>query len=144
MFVVGAIQSALFLGSWNDPFGLIGYYYEHWTRQNYALGLVLLNVIGVGIFVAKALMIVFVQMWLRWTLPRPRIDQVLYACVKVLLPLGCGNFMALAAYLWLVEPLADFQQSVQMALMIAGFAGVLVLTICIVWWRHTLKNPARI
>ena len=33
--------------------------------------------------------IVFVQMWLRWTLPRPRIDQVLYACVKVLLPMAC-------------------------------------------------------
>ena len=34
-------------------------------------------------------MIIFVQMWLRWTLPRPRIDQVLYACVKVLLPMAC-------------------------------------------------------
>src|SRR5205814_6571507 len=98
MFVVGAIQSALFLGSWNDPFGLISYYYEHWTRQNYALGLVLLNVIGVGIFVIKALTIVFVQMWLRWTLPRPRIDQVLYACVKVLLPLAC--VLLLGAAMW--------------------------------------------
>ena len=25
MFVVGGIQAALFLGGWNDPFGLIGY-----------------------------------------------------------------------------------------------------------------------
>ena len=37
-------------------------------------------------------------MWLRWTLPRPRIDQVLYACVKVLLPLAC--VLLLGAALW--------------------------------------------
>ena len=49
-------------------------------------------------FVTKALGIVFVQMWLRWTLPRPRIDQVLYACVKVLLPLSC--VLLLGAALW--------------------------------------------
>ena len=46
----------------------------------------------------KALTIVFVQMWLRWTLPRPRIDQVLYACVKVLLPMAC--VLLLGAVLW--------------------------------------------
>ena len=46
----------------------------------------------------KALLIVFVQMWLRWTLPRPRIDQVLYACVKVLLPIAC--VLLLGAALW--------------------------------------------
>ena len=37
-------------------------------------------------------------MWLRWTLPRPRIDQVLYACVKVLLPLAC--VLLLGAAIW--------------------------------------------
>jgi uncharacterized membrane protein (DUF373 family) len=37
-------------------------------------------------------------MWLRWTLPRPRIDQVLYACVKVLLPLSC--VLLLGSALW--------------------------------------------
>jgi len=44
------------------------------------------------------MMIIFVQMWLRWTLPRPRIDQVLYACVKVLLPMACA--ILLGAALW--------------------------------------------
>src|SRR5205085_228849 len=105
MFVVGGIQTALFLGGWNDPFGLIGYWYPRLiagynadpTMAN-ASGLILLNLIGCGIFVAKALAIVFVQMWLRWTLPRPRIDQVLYACVKVLLPLSCA--LLLGAALW--------------------------------------------
>jgi hypothetical protein len=37
-------------------------------------------------------------MWIRWTLPRPRIDQVLYACVKVLLPMTC--VLLLGAALW--------------------------------------------
>jgi hypothetical protein len=37
-------------------------------------------------------------MWLRWTLPRPRIDQVLYACVKVLLPASC--VLLLGGALW--------------------------------------------
>jgi NADH-quinone oxidoreductase subunit H len=100
MFVVGGIQTALFLGGWNDPFGLIGLGREYYARPEHysSTVLILLNLIGVGLFVIKALGIVFVQMWLRWTLPRPRIDQVLYACVKVLLPLAC--VLLLGAALW--------------------------------------------
>src|SRR6184192_2260400 len=33
MFVVGGIQTALFLGSWHDPFGLIGYYHHELTKD---------------------------------------------------------------------------------------------------------------
>src|SRR5205809_605638 len=99
MFVVGGIQTALFLGSWHDPFGLIGYYHQKLINDpNGTTGLILLNIIAATIFVTKAGIIIFVQMWLRWTLPRPRIDQVLYACVKVLLPLAC--VILLAATLW--------------------------------------------
>jgi NADH-quinone oxidoreductase subunit H len=100
MFVVGGIQAALFLGGWNDPFGFIGHAYHNVmsaAEPSKAL-ILLLNVAGAAIFVAKALIIIFVQMWLRWTLPRPRIDQVLYACVKVLLPLAC--VLLLGAALW--------------------------------------------
>src|SRR3954468_23842783 len=100
MFVVGGIQAALFLGSWNDPFGLIGYYYHQFSAapDEHTVGLIVLNLLGAGMFVSKALLIVFVQMWIRWTLPRPRIDQVLYACVKVLLPMAC--VLLLGAALW--------------------------------------------
>jgi NADH-quinone oxidoreductase subunit H len=98
MFIVAGIQTALFLGGWNDPFGLIGYFHTQAVADNndwlrFAVGL-----IGVAIFVTKALTLVFVQMWIRWTLPRPRIDQVLYACVKVLLPMTC--VLLLGAALW--------------------------------------------
>lgn len=100
MFVIGAIQASLFLGGWNDPFGIVGYYYSHFSADPIAHrnGLILLNFAAAGIFVVKVLMLVFVQMWLRWTLPRPRIDQVLYACVKVLLPAAC--VLLLGGALW--------------------------------------------
>src|SRR4051812_20214094 len=83
MFVVGGIQAALFLGGWNDPFGFIGWAHARLMQnpETNAGWLILLNFLGAGIFVLKCMAIIFVQMWLRWTLPRPRIDQVLYACV---------------------------------------------------------------
>jgi hypothetical protein len=56
------------------------------------------------------LAIVFVQMWLRWTLPRPRIDQVLYACVKVLLPLACVLLLGAALWQLFVPELAIYPQ----------------------------------
>ena len=100
MFVVGGVQTALFLGGWNDPFGLIGYYHHQFTQDpaSHTAGLIVLNVIAAAVFIAKASTIILVQMWLRWTLPRPRIDQVLYTCVKVLLPLAC--VILLGAAIW--------------------------------------------
>lgn len=43
-----------------------------------------LNLIG------KSFVLLFVMLWLRWTLPRVRIDQVMHMCLKVLLPIGLG------------------------------------------------------
>jgi NADH-quinone oxidoreductase subunit H len=105
MFVVSGIQVGLFLGGWNDPLGLLGFFdarcrplWEANPSFATAWPLLLVNLAGVGIFLVKVILLIFVQMWLRWTLPRPRIDQVLYACIKVLLPLGCT--LLLGAALW--------------------------------------------
>jgi hypothetical protein len=113
MFIVGGIQAALFLGGWNDPFGLIGWAYMHYRplydadpTLSTAIPLLLVNVIGAGIFASKAMAIIFVQMWIRWTLPRPRIDQVLYACVKVLLPMSCVILLGAALWQLLVPDLS--------------------------------------
>jgi hypothetical protein len=98
MFVIGVIQAGIFLGSWNDPFGLIGYFHERFIAQNNAWGLLVVNLLACGVLITKGLGIIFVQMWIRWTLPRPRIDQVLYACVKVLLPMACALLIGAAAW----------------------------------------------
>ncbi len=88
MFLVAAVQTGLFLGGWNDPFGLIGYWH-HRLAGGAAVPLLALNAVAAGVFVGKCAALVLVQIWVRWTFPRPRIDQVLYVCVKVLLPLAC-------------------------------------------------------
>lgn len=100
MWVVAGVQVALFLGAWHDPFGLLGYYHARYTASGSDWGLFWVNVIASGMFLLKLLALVYVQMWIRWTLPRPRIDQVLYVCVKVLLPLACA--LLLGAAVWQV------------------------------------------
>ena len=117
MFVVSAIQVAIFLGGWNDPFGLLGYYHHTFLNEPAGpngWGLVAVNLIGVGVFMAKCTALIYIQMWIRWTLPRPRIDQVLYVCVKVLLPLACVLLLGAAVWALLVTgrdgiPWRDYQ-----------------------------------
>ena len=47
------------------------------------------NTVNVLVFIIKCWLLVFVMMWVRWTLPRLRIDQVMMTCLKYLLPLSC-------------------------------------------------------
>jgi NADH-quinone oxidoreductase subunit H len=136
MFVVGGIQAALFLGGWNDPFGLIGKGYQHYLREEHysAAMLIGLNLLGVTMFVLKALGIIFAQMWLRWTLPRPRIDQVLYACVKVLLPLACVLLLGASLWEWLVPdrpgvPWVDYNPWYLPAWFNRGYGATLIVQI---------------
>jgi len=79
MFVVSAVASVLFLG---------GYLAPHPLLQSLAfLGL---PAVGLGWFWLwwKAWALMFVMMWLRWTLPRTRVDQLMYVAWKVLLPIS--------------------------------------------------------
>ena len=70
MFAVASIASAMFLGGWNSPFG------------EFLSG----PIWGVFWVLSKGMALVFVQMWLRWTLPRLRVDQLMYVGWKVLIP----------------------------------------------------------
>jgi NADH-quinone oxidoreductase subunit H len=128
MFIVGAMASLLFLGAWYDPFGIV-YWMEQHGQGWWAA------VLGTGVIVVKGFAMVFVQMWVRWTLPRLRIDQVMYLCIKVLLPLAVVDLVGSAAWVALVPatsaPYGFIQSGVQIALALVGtaaalyFAGVL-------------------
>ena len=66
------------------------------------VGLFLVNLYGVFWMGAKAMTVIWIQIWLRWTLPRIRIDQVLHVCIKVLLPIGLVTLIGTAVWIALV------------------------------------------
>lgn len=94
MFAVSGIATALFLGGWHIGIPII----EHTPLRDCALGNYIANLIGFTVFLAKGCSLVFLQMWVRWTLPRLRIDQVMMTCLKYLLPISC--FLFLGVVLW--------------------------------------------
>jgi NADH-quinone oxidoreductase subunit H len=70
MFLVSAIAASLFLGGWASPFG------------EFLSG----PVWGAFWFISKGMFFIFLQVWIRWTLPRLRVDQLMFTSWKVLTP----------------------------------------------------------
>ncbi len=112
MFLVSGLAAVLFFGGWNGPipifhllpafFGLEGGPSGHWAYEQgeatwRLLGFIA-NVAGVHNLILKAVVGVIVMMWIRWTLPRLRIDQVMTVCLKYCVPLAAIFFIG--AVLW--------------------------------------------
>jgi NADH-quinone oxidoreductase subunit H len=81
MILVAGVATTLFLGGWTQV--LPGE--SQWIP-------------GPVMFFIKAMVLIFVQMWLRWSLPRLRVDQLMYFNWKVLLPL---SFILILGVGWL-------------------------------------------
>lgn len=100
MYLVSAIAAILFLGGWHTGIPLVGLddaLISMRHGDSAALSF-LANFIGMLVLVSKGVLLVFVQMWLRWTLPRLRIDQVITTCLKYFIPISC--FLFLGAIFW--------------------------------------------
>jgi len=84
MFVVSAVAATAFLGGWQSPFA------------NF------LNSPAWGVFwmMSKTFFLIFVMIWVRWTVPRLRVDQLMHLCWKVFIPIGLFNVFAVA--IWIV------------------------------------------
>jgi NADH-quinone oxidoreductase subunit H len=115
MFAVSGIAILLFLGGWH--LGL------PWDLQ----GSIGANVVNALVFVIKGWLLVFVMMWVRWTLPRLRIDQVMMTCLKYLLPLSC--LLLLGVSLWQVAMPAVVLQWFKVPMSLACLA----LTVMVGW-----------
>lgn len=109
MFAVSGIATLLFLGGWHvglPLWTLAGAPAElaawlSWPHPVLNVG----NLINATVFVLKGFLLVFVMMWVRWTLPRLRIDQVMMTCLKYLLPISCALLLGISFWEVLLRPM---------------------------------------
>ena len=90
MFLVSALAAVLFLGGWNGPIpvaALLGLSEGTGDTAHY-----LVRLVGCGNLLIKATLGVLLMMWVRWTLPRLRIDQVMTTCLKYCTPIAAAMF----------------------------------------------------
>jgi NADH-quinone oxidoreductase subunit H len=105
MFVVSGLATILFLGAWYSPLPM------SWSvpiADALGNGVAARAVVGILFsgpiwFILKCVFFLYVQIWLRWTLPRIRIDQVLYGCVQVMLPLTMLLLLGTTLWVWADE-----------------------------------------
>src|SRR6266576_2714169 len=89
---VCAMVTTLFFGGWDIPF-------TRWDES----GGVLQSIATSGFFFLKVMFWVFFVMWIRWTLPRFRYDQLMALGWKVLLPLALAYIMVICVAIYLIE-----------------------------------------
>jgi NADH-quinone oxidoreductase subunit H len=102
MLAVSLLASILFLGGWNGPIpfaNLIGLTEGGSLHSMWGgFATFLAGVLGTINLIGKGFLGVVVMMWVRWTLPRLRIDQVMTTCLKYCVPISAVMFVG--ATLW--------------------------------------------
>jgi NADH-quinone oxidoreductase subunit H len=84
MFISSTILAVLYFGGYNYP-GM------HWMVEN--VGVNAANIIGIGVLFIKICAFIFFYMWVRWTIPRFRYDQLMNLGWKILIPLSIINII---------------------------------------------------
>jgi NADH-quinone oxidoreductase subunit H len=91
---VSALMATLFFGGWDIPFTM-------W--DNVAPHTFLKTILTFGFFWVKILFFVFVFIWVRWTLPRFRYDQLMALGWKFMLPTSLAYIVIVAVATWALE-----------------------------------------
>ncbi len=100
MFAVSGLAAILFFGGWNGPFPI-----TEWLGLADASNPVLHylgNLVGLLNFIGKCVFGITFMMWVRWTLPRLRIDQVMTTCLKYCTPIAAGMFLGVVLWTYFV------------------------------------------
>jgi NADH-quinone oxidoreductase subunit H len=121
--VLAAITVAIFFGGWHPIL------FEGSLRAN--LSPVWFAAVGAGAFLAKTLLLCWVQLVIRWTLPRFRFDQIQKLCWKILLPTTLANVFLTAA-LVLLDP----------SLELLAIVGLVEIAVIVVATAAVSRQPA--
>jgi NADH:ubiquinone oxidoreductase subunit H len=129
VYVVGAVVSTVFLGGWNVPFV---------SADTVATSLGL-GILSMMVMLSKVVTLTFVIIWIRWSLPRFRVDQMMSLCWKWLLPGAFAAFVAGAAWTWLTvsAPLLDVVMRWAMFLVAGVGLGFVFFRLVVRTFRRT-------
>lgn len=117
MFAVSSLACLLFLGGWHTGF----LPFELTDRLGYWWG----NLLNSGVIIGKSSMLVLVMMWIRWSLPRLRIDQVMMTCLKYFLPIGCALVIGVSVWqLYLASAIGEATRFILAGTSVLFAAGV--------------------
>jgi NADH-quinone oxidoreductase subunit H len=87
MFISAAIISSLYFGGYNFPF-----------VDQLGLSPNILSIVGTLIFFGKIFFFIFFFMWIRWTIPRFRYDQLMHLGWRTMIPLAILNILGTGVY----------------------------------------------
>ena len=95
MAIGSGVFALLFLGGWNPlPWIPLADFIGWLTHLSPVFANPLaVGLISIGIFLGKIVALLFVFMWVRWTVPRFRYDQIMMLGWKKLLPLAIANLL---------------------------------------------------
>ncbi len=115
---VCAMITTLFFGGWDIPF-------TDWDRS----GGLLPTLVTWLVFFLKVMFWIFVVMWIRWTLPRFRYDQLMALGWKVLMPLALAYIMVICVAIYVVERRLGVTSPVMESLILFGLNLVIAFLV---------------
>ena len=133
IMTASALMATLFFGGWDIPFT---------TWDNVAPHTFLKTLVTFGVFWAKILFFVFVFIWIRWTLPRFRYDQLMALGWKFMLPTSLAYIVVIATATLVMQYLGIYPDSWKFSVAMLGLNIVLMTIIVGVVDRGRLISPA--
>jgi NADH-quinone oxidoreductase subunit H len=132
MITASALMATLFFGGWDVPFT---------GRDNIGPYSVTLTLVSVGIFLLKTAFFLFVYIWVRWTIPRFRYDQLMSLGWKVMLPTALAYIIVVAAAILVLES-AGFKRGAMYASIMGAINMALVVILFAILDRGRVVSPA--
>jgi len=123
MVTASALMATLFFGGWDIPL-------TSWDSTGEPT--VVKTLATMAVFGLKTFVFLFTYIWVRWTLPRFRYDQLMALGWKVLLPLALVYITMIAAAIWYFRVQLGWTYGPGMAAALGGLN--LILLIAVVWW----------
>jgi len=135
LWVMAAVAVTLFFGGWQVPFaGPEVFAAARGAGPLPGLGWWGLQVLSMAVFVVKTLLVLNLIVWIRWTLPRIRIDQMMTLCWKYLVPFAFAAFVATLLWVMLVARVPEVATASGIAL------TVMTVIVAAFFLRQTKAN----